>query len=269
MIGLDRKNRKSSFPIIKGDISKIPDFSNISSIIHLAAMADVQKCERFQHLCFETNVFGTRNILEIARKFDSKVLFSSTSHVYGNPSHLPVSEKDPKQPLSFYSFSKSSSEILCELYSKKYGLDVMVIRNFSVFGPNSPPYSVIYNIINQILKKDTIKIKNANAKRDFIYVSDVISAFDFLLKKKIKGFSIFNVGSGKSTSIENIAKKLIKISGKKIMIKKIEPSKSENNVSEIYANMTKLKQLGWSPKFSLDTGLQNTFNYFLKSLNSS
>lgn len=267
VIGIVRKNYKSDFPIQKCDILKIRDFYDVSCIVHLAAMVDVKKCERFPHQCFETNVYGTKNILDIARKFDSKVLFSSTGHIYGCPSHLPVSESDPRKPLSFYSYSKSSSEMLCELYSKKYGLDITIIRNFSVYGPTSPTYSVIYNIINKIINNKTIKISNFDIKRDFIYIDDVVSAFNLLLKKKIKGFSIFNVGSGKSISIENLAKKLIKISNKKISIIKTEQKNIEDDVPEIFAKTTKLQKLGWSPKFTLDEGLKKTYDYFLNFKN--
>jgi len=264
MIGISQNSKPVSglTHIRKVDIRRIQSIpKDVSCIVHLAAMTDVKKCQEKPAICFETNVLGTKNMLELARKADSKFIFSSTSHVYGIPSKLPVSEKDPLHPTSIYSASKACGERLCETYSRIYGMDVVVLRNFSTYGPNNPSYAVIHRVIKQILKGNKIKIGNLFPKRDFIYISDVISAFELVIKKDLKRFSTFNVGTGKNTSIENICKKLIQISGKKISIIK-RTMDLEYEVPNIFANISKINRLGWRPKVSLEDGLKTTFDWF-------
>jgi len=264
-VGVSRK--KSSKQILKNDIRKIRTIpKGISCIVHLAAMTDVKKCQENSKICMDININGTRNMLELARKTDSKFIFSSTSHVYGKPSKLPITEDQVVHPTSFYALSKACAELLCETYSRAYGLDIVILRNFSTYGPNNPSYSVTHTVIKQILEGKNIQIGNLHPKRDFIYISDVISAFQTAIKKDLKGFSIFNVGTGKSISIDNVCKKLITISGKKIKIKEKKNS-TINEVQNIYADNYKLKKLGWKPTVNLDSGLKKTYNWFEKQYN--
>jgi len=131
ILGLsDNLKKFDNIKQIKGDVKKI-SFNkipkNISCIIHLAALTDVRFCENNPTACFESNVSGTQNMLEIARKLNSKFIFLSTSHVYGKPKKLPILESHPRNPISFYATSKVLGEILCESYSKTYGMDISII----------------------------------------------------------------------------------------------------------------------------------------------
>src|SRR5438445_68708 len=115
-------------------------------------------------------------------------------------------------PSSIYAASKAAGELLCEAYLKSNGLDIIIVRPFSIYGPRSPPYLVTTKIITQIISGNKVRIGNTSPRRDFVYVSDVISAFELLINKNLKGFSKFNVGFGKSFSILDICRKLIEIS---------------------------------------------------------
>ena len=137
--------KKTNYTPIKKDITtlnsnEIP--GNLSGVIHLAAITDIGYCNKNPRKCFVTNVLGTQNALEVARKKDCKFVYVSTSHVYGRPVKLPISEDHPRNPTSIYAASKLAGEVSCEGYSRTYGMDVSIVRLFSVYGPNSPPYLV-------------------------------------------------------------------------------------------------------------------------------
>ena len=223
VIGVSKTRYNQKITQLKKDICKISylDFpEKINYIIHLAAITDPIYCQKNPKECFNVNVNGTQNILELARRKDSKIIFFSTSHVYGIPKKLPVKEGDPKHPNSIYSDSKLDAEIICESYSRTYGLDVSIVRLFSVYGPNSSSHLVVNSIINQLLKNKVIQLGNVNSRRDFIYVTDVIQAIKIILKT-IHGFNDYNVGTGKSYSILEICEILKKISKKNIPVKSL------------------------------------------------
>ena len=246
--------------INKLKVEDIPE--NISTIIHLAALTDVDFCQKNVSECFQTNVYGTQHILEIARKINANFIFLSTNHVYGIPKKLPIREDHPKNPESIYATSKLLSEILCQSYAKNYGINVSVIRLFSVYGPNSANHLVTSKIISQILNNSSIKLGNLFPKRDFIYIDDVIDAIKLVLTKTV-GYNEFNVGTGKSYSILELCKILKKISKSKNPIVSTKLKYRKNEIKNIYSNSNKIKKLGWNPKYTIENGLKTTFNWAL------
>jgi UDP-glucose 4-epimerase len=266
VIGLSTNTIKDqNYKQIKKDIRKVTlntFHEKIQNIVHLAAVTDVFYCQENPQTCFEINVNGTQNMLEIARKNDSKFLYLSTSHVYGIPKQLLINESHPTSPTSIYSASKIAGEILCESYAKSYGLDVSIIRLFSVYGPHSPQFLVISKIISQILNGNVVKMGNLKPKRDFLYVSDAISAIKLILKKS-HGFNIYNVGTGKSHSIQQICDMLKQISGKNLKIYSEKSQQRKNEINDVRADISKISSLGWKPKTDINSGLQQTYQYFL------
>ncbi len=270
VIGVSKTSHNQKITQLKKDICKISylDFpEKINYIIHLAAITDPIYCQKNPKECFNVNVNGTQNILELARRKDSKIIFFSTSHVYGIPKKLPVKEGDPKHPNSIYSDSKLDAEIICESYSRTYGLDVSIARLFSVYGPNSSSHLVVNSIINQLLKNKVIQLGNVNSRRDFIYVTDVIQAIKIILKT-IHGFNDYNVGTGKSYSILEICEILKKISKKNIPVKSIKSKIRKNDLSKIVCDPTKIQNLGWNPKIGISVGLQKMLEWYRNPTNT-
>lgn len=264
IIGLgNEKLKQVKFLQIKQDIRKL-NFkklpNKISSIIHLAAVSDVEFCQKNPAKCFDINFHGTQNLLEVARTRNIKFLFLSTSHVFGNPQYLPINEKHRKNPESIYAASKLGGEMLCELYSKTYNMNISIARLFSIYGPRSPPHLVTTKIISQLLTKNQIHLGNMHTKRDFLYVDDAINGIITILKK-IHGFNSYNIGSDKSYTISQICDNLTKIAGKKVKINEHKSSR-KNDVLEIVSDSKKLKRLGWKPKTKLNQGLELTYNWF-------
>ncbi|MGB6463777.1 MAG: GDP-mannose 4,6-dehydratase [Nitrosotalea sp.] len=246
-----------------GDIKKITSMpKDVTCIVHLAALTDLDYCQHYPKECFDTNVMGTQNMLEIARKHDSKFIFASTSQVFGIPKKLPISENAELHPSSTYAASKSAGELLCEAYSKSYGLDIIVVRAFSIYGPQSPPYLVTTKIIKQIINDNKVHIGNLSPKRDFLHVSDIVSAYELLIDKNLKGFLKFNVGYGKSFSIHDICRKLIRISKKNVVIESDKKLFRRSEIPNLVCDASSMKKLGWKPKVSLIEGLRLTFESF-------
>jgi len=259
--GLSKKLEKSKLNYITKDISKITskDLKNIFCVIHLAAITDPKICEDFPDQCIATNVLGTQKILEASRKNNCKVIYASTSHVYGIPKKIPISETASTSPTSIYAGSKLAGEILCESYHRQFNMDISIVRIFSVYGPKSNNHCVLPSIVKQIKNSNTIKLGNINSRRDFIFISDIIDAFKIILKN-IDGFNIYNVGTEKSYSIKEICQKFEKLYGKKIIIKSNSKQNRKFDAKNIICNATKLKKLGWKSKISLDEGLKKMIN---------
>jgi len=267
VIGISRKIFDSDIVNIKKDIRKINinDIpKNISCIIHLAGLTDVYYCQENSSKCFDVNVGGTQNMLEIAKQRKSKFIFISSSHIYGNPKKLPILETQKAKPISNYAYSKLNSEILCESYSKNYNLDVSIARIFSVYGPASPPHHVITKIIKNLINKEKIKLGNLFPKRDFIYIEDVVSAIEILVKKT-NGFNIYNIGTGNSSSISDLIEMLSKITNKTAKIETDISKIRKNEVKEIRSDISKMIKLGWKPKYDLNKGLKLTVKQILKN----
>ena len=205
---------------------------------------------------------ATQKILEIARKKNCSLIYPSTSHVYGIPRKLPIKETHTTNPTSVYSESKIAGERLCEMYSKSYGLNISILRLFSTYGPKNSEYKVESRIITQLLSNRTIKIGNLSPKRDFIYIDDVTRAFQTVIKN-LKNFNIYNVGSEKSYSIQEICNILKKLSGKKIPIITDKTKLRKNDTKNVVSDCSKIKKLGWKPKISISKGLELTLNWYI------
>ena len=265
VIGISRKIFDADIINIQKDIRKInikdiPE--DVNCIIHLAGLTDVYYCQENSSKCFDVNVGGTQNMLEIAKQRKSKFIFISSSHIYGNPKKLPILETQKAKPISNYAYSKLNSEILCESYSKNYNLDVSIARIFSVYGPASPPHHVITKIIKNLINKEKIKLGNLFPKRDFIYIQDVVSAIEILVKKT-NGFNIYNIGTGNSSSISDLIEMLSKITNKNAEIETDISKIRKNEVKEIRSDISKMIKLGWEPKYDLNKGLKLTVKQIL------
>ena len=270
LVGVSSKqSNEKNILRLKKDIRKLDTKDlprKIDCIVHLAALTDVNYCENHQKQCFGINLLGTQKMLEIARKLDSKFVFLSTSHVYGKPKKLPILEDHEKNPKSTYSISKHGAEVLCETYSKTYGMDVSIPRLFSVYGPKSPEHLVTTRIILQILKQKNVKLGSLSPKRDFIYISDAIDAISLLIKKT-RDFNTYNIGTGKSYSILNICNLLKKISGKTFTIKSVKTFLRKDEIQNIVSNPRKIMKLGWKPKISIEKGFEQTYDWYQSKLN--
>ncbi|BDQ31837.1 UDP-glucose 4-epimerase [Nitrosopumilus zosterae] len=203
---------------------------------------------------FYNNVIGTLNILEYCIKKNIKKMIFVSSYVYGNPKYSPIDEKHPILPHNAYTRSKYLAEQLCEFFAKNSDLNVIILRPFNIFGKTLPKGFLISNLLKSIKTNEKITIVNKNSRRDFLHVDDLT---DVILKIKDYDckFEIFNIGSGKSYSFNEIIEKIEKI--KKIKLNVQYEEDKENFIEDIVADISKLKnKIKWNPMISFDEGLQ-------------
>ena len=268
VIGVSNKGEKEKQGLIqiRKDIRKLDESQlprGISHIVHLAAITDISYCQQNPSECIDINVKGTQNMLEISRKINAKFLYVSTSHVYGTPIKLPIKENHPCNPSSIYASSKLAAEILCKSFAESYQMDLSIVRLFSIYGPHSPPHLVITKIIKYILSENEIRLGNLFPKRDFLYVKDAVNAIELILRKT-KGFTVYNVGSGKSYSIRQICNISNEINKINIPILSIKSKSRKKEIINVISDNKKLRKLGWNPRIEIREGLQKTFEWYKK-----
>ena len=178
-----------------------------------------------------------------------------SSYVYGIPVKLPVDESHPVTPSNPYAQSKYEAENLCKSYSEQYHLPITIVRPFNIFGIGQPDHFLIPKIISQALDASLARIDlmDLSPRRDYIYMDDLISAMIGLMQKKSAG--TFNVGSGYSLSVKEIAEKIMKAAGVK---KEIASSNDirPNEIPDVVAGISRIsKETGWSPKVSFEEGI--------------
>lgn len=235
-------------------------------IIHLAARAGVRASLNNPVLYTEVNVDGTLNLLDLAKKYNvKKIIFGSSSSVYGNTSHIPFREDDTNiQPISPYGVSKLSAEYYCEIYNKLFGIDIIALRFFTVYGPRQRPDMAIFKFAKCILEGKKIGVfGNSKTQRDYTFVSDIVDGIYTAISKKPKGnFEIYNLGNSHMVELSYLIKLLEKNIGKKAKIKRLP--EQTGDVRLTYANISKAKKdLNYNPKVSIEEGISK-FTKWLK-----
>lgn len=240
--------------------NKIKEFKDLDIIYHLAAVTFVPYSFENPRKTYEVNLLGTLNILELGRIVDVEKIITMSSYVYGPPQYLPIDENHPLNSNNPYTRSKLIMEQLCKEYSKDFGLNCVIFRPFNIYGIGQSDNFLIPSIIKQ-LNNGKILLKDPEPKRDFIYISDVISA---LIKavhiKENKNVNIFNIGYGKSYSVKEIVDKIIELSDKPVEVR-YTGERRKNEIMNTVADITKIKdKLGWKASFNINKGLSEVLN---------
>lgn len=256
---------KLNFHLIEGDVRKREvvkkAIRHVDYVFHLAAIVDVEFSVKNPLLVNEVNVNGTLNVLEESLRFDvDRFVYVSSCAVYGEPLKLPINEEHPTRPLSPYGVSKLAAEHYCRLFSELYGLKVICLRLFNVYGPRQKgdPHGGVISKSIERLKEGAAPIIFGDGKqtRDFIYISDIVEALMLTLKNERCVGEVFNIGSGKETSINELARSLIEIFNlKNIKPKHVKTKKGE--IARSCADISKAERiLGFKAKVKLEDGLR-------------
>jgi len=261
-----------NFKLINGDVRNFDLLEKVARdvdiIIHLAAQIHVDRSILEPRLTCDINVFGTLNILELARRYDiSKVIHTSSSEVYGSAQYVPMDEKHPLNPPHPYGASKVAADRLCNSYIQTYGMDVCVIRPFNTFGPKQKDTGyggVISIFVKRCLNgQPPIIYGDGMQTRDYTYIEDLISAYDLVLKYEKSLREPINIGTGKEIKILELANKVIELAGKRGKIKPVHVSPRPGEVRRLVADYSKAKKLlGWEPKYTLDGGLRKFIDWY-------
>lgn len=247
----------------KIDISNYEDLDSvigkIDGIFHQAALASVPQSFKEPEKYHKVNVIGTENIFKIGKKFNAKVVFASSSSVYGDQTTFPIKENANKKPLNPYGQTKLDDEILASKYAKE-GLRVIGLRYFNVFGiGQNPSYAgVIPQFIEKLTKhKSPIIEGDGNQIRSFTFIDDVVRANYLAFESDIDN-DFFNIATKKMTSIKELAGLLITMS--ELDLKPIHNKPRQGDIKKSYADISKAtKLLGWNPEINLENGLKKIF----------
>jgi UDP-glucuronate 4-epimerase len=232
-------------------------------VVHLAAKAGVRPSMDHIEEYYQTNVTGTVNILEKMRtKGVTRMLFASSSSIYGNNIKTPFSESDPvENPISPYASTKKSCELLCHVYCHLYGFDISCLRFFTVFGPRQRPDLAIHKFTRLIDQGKAIPFYgDGNTARDYTYVSDITDGIDCALGK-LKGYNIYNLGESRVVLLRDLIKVLEERLGKKAIldVKAMQPG----DALKTFADIEKAKmEIGYDPQFDLKTGIDHFVSWY-------
>ena len=224
---------------------------DIDGVFHQAALASVQDSFSKPKKYHDVNVNGTENILKLAKKNNFKVVYASSSSVYGNPEQIPIKESDNKNPINPYAETKLKKEELAIKYSKM-GVEVIGLRYFNVFGKGqSKEYAGVLKLFLEKIRDNLPPKINGDGTqfRDFVYVEDVVKANIMSMNSDVK-HEFFNVGTNTSITILDLAIMIIKFSG--LEIEPIFGPSLKGDVMKTVADITLIKEkIGWEPKMML------------------
>lgn len=230
--------------------------ANVDGVFHEAALASVPDSFRIPDEYHDVNVSGTENIFRLAKEYGFKVVYASSSSVYGNPIKMPITEDHPRNPINPYAQTKLDDEKLAQKYSER-GVSIIGLRYFNIFGERqSKEYAgVIKKFLNNIYEnKPPVINGDGTQTRDFVYVGDVVNANIAAMNSTTK-HAFINIGTGHSITILELAKMIIKESG--LVLSPIHRSALEGDIKESVADTSLAKELlRWTPKVTLNDWLK-------------
>jgi nucleoside-diphosphate-sugar epimerase len=268
---LNLKGNKS-FTFLEGDITNSSFLETIpvvpSVVIHIAAKAGVQPSLAQPLQYIHSNIQGTNHLLEWMKKKNiRKMLFASSSSVYGNNNRIPFSENDTQiLPVSPYAFTKRSCELLNHTYHHLYGFDIINLRFFTVYGPRQRPDLAIHKFTNAIHHRLPIKIfGNGDTQRDYTFIDDIIQgifhAYEYLLRHN-NLFDTFNLGNNQPISLAKLVELIEAIVGKPAIREYMPEQPGDMRIT--YASIEKAKKiLHYNPSTSIEDGLKIFYQWYL------
>ncbi len=263
------------FNLIRGDLTNKLIYNKINQeidyIFHLAAQAGVRYSINNASEVSYNNIISTVNVFEYALKIKNvqKIVYASSSSVYGNPIYTPCDEEHPKNPISPYAITKLCGEIYANYYYKEYELPITSLRFYTVYGPRGRPDMSISKFFSLMLKEKEITIYgNGEQLRDFTYISDIIDGLILACEKESSNGEIFNLGCSNPISVNELVNKMYKITNEEKNIKFIE--KQQGDVDITHSNITKARKLlNYNPKVEIDEGLMCQYKWHIKNISKA
>lgn len=257
-------------------IKDISDYEYIESVfqkeeftyvIHLAAMVSVVETIEKPIQSNRVNIDASINLLNLIKEYNSnikKVVFASSAAVYGKLEGLPKSVDSLIEPLSPYAIQKYASEQYTKIYNDLYNIPTVSLRFFNIYGPRQNPksdYSGVLSILNQrfLEKQKFTFFGDGEQTRDFVYINDLVQAFWLVLNSDEVNGEIFNVGTGRQTTLNEIFKVFQKNYNYSIPYEYEDERKGDIKYS--YADITKLEKIGYSPSYTINEGIREYLRY--------
>ena len=264
-------NRSPNFIFFEGDICDVSFLNSIlinetpDLVIHLAAKAGVRPSILNPSEYYNTNVIGTLNLLDAMKTVGcKKMIFGSSSSIYGNNKKVPFSEMDiVDNPISPYAATKKAGELLCHTYHHLYDFDIFCLRFFTVYGPRQRPDLAINKFTRYILEGKPLPFYgDGDTARDYTYIDDIIQGI-MCAVNKLNGYDVINLGESNTITLSKLVDVLETQIGKKAVLEKLPMQPGD--VEKTYADISKAKQvLGYNPTFSFEDGIKEFVTWFLQ-----
>jgi nucleoside-diphosphate-sugar epimerase len=256
---------KSNVRLLEEDLSRAelaPLLAGVDWVFHLAAQAGVRASWGRDFAVYAThNVLATQRLLEAARDAEvSRLVYASSSSVYGDTADLPMREESLPRPVSPYGVSKLAAEHLCWLYWRNYGLPTVSLRYFTVYGPRQRPDMAFHRFLKGALRGEEITLyDDGEQTRDFTFVSDVVAA-NLAAAERAEGGTVLNIGGGSEVSINHVLAMIERLSGRTLRVRRKERQKGD--VRHTAADCTRAHEaLGFRPAVALAEGLRRQWEW--------
>ena len=241
-----------------GDLRHLDQVYEADYLIHLAAITNAGYAERHPLDTYEVNLLGTVNLLNHVN-IRKRVLFPSTALVY-KASELPLNEDAETELSATYAQSKNLGEQVVKSLCGRMGVDYTIVRFFNVYGPGQLPLYIVAQVVRQIAEEHRVELRNGSVTRDMLFVDDCIDAVLKLVVTPAAANSIFNIGSGRNSSIMDIAKAGVDASGDQSVEIVDLKQNIEYSPTAIVANIGKVSAtIDWNPKTSLKEGMERVW----------
>lgn len=268
-LNLSGLTRNSHFHFYDADIrdgkkmDEIFSSGKIDVVIHLAAKAGVRPSIEDITTYYEVNVNGTICLLEVMKKHQvTKMLFASSSSVYGNNPKTPFSESDRvDDPISPYASTKKSGELLCHVYAHLYGFDITCLRFFTVFGPRQRPDLAIHKFTRLIDQGKPVPFfGDGSTARDYTFIEDIVNGISCAFNH-LQGYRIYNLGESRVINLNRMVEAIEKATGKNAILHKLPMQQGDVNIT--YADISKARaEIGYDPKYDFDTGIRKFTEWY-------
>ena len=264
----------ASIEIVRGDLrdssAMLQAMEGCEQVFHLGAVISISYSYAHPRDVIETNILGTLNVLEAARKTQpARLIHASSSEVYGTAQEVPMTERHPLRGQSPYAASKIGADKLVESFHRSFGVPTVIVRPFNTYGPRQSARAVIPTIIVQALAGEQIRLGSLHPRRDFAFVEDTARAFALAAEAPAAIGREIHLGTSQEIAIGELAEKIVRLIGRSVPIlsedERVRPATSE--VERLLADNTLARSvLGWQPTVSLEEGLERTVAWFQEHL---
>jgi GDP-4-dehydro-6-deoxy-D-mannose reductase len=237
-------------------------FPPVGAIVHLAGKQFVPDSWEDPAAVIRCNLLGTIGALTHARLHGARVVFLS-SYLYGDSATLPIPETAPVSATNPYALSKKFAEESCQFFSQHFGVPVVVLRPFNVYGAGQSDRFLIPSILKQVAARREIRVKDLEPKRDYVYVADVVRAIIAAIRHESR-FSVFNVGSGVSHSVRQLIDVVQQACGTRLPVQ-ADGDRRRDEVMDTVADISLASRvLGWTPQWTLSAGVADMSRSFAR-----
>src|SRR5689334_12378204 len=266
---------EANLEVVKGSVTDFEltrDVVNGAGVVFHEAARNIIVSTRNPREDYEVNIGGTLNVLLAARETGvPRTVYASSASVYGNPRYLPINEDDATNMLSPYAVSKFAGENYCKAFYESYGLSVAAVRYSNVYGtrqrPDNPYCGVIAKFFESAMNNEAPRIHgDGEQTRDFTYIDDVVEATMLAgISSKAEG-QVYNVGTGRETTINQLARTIIRISDANVEPTYID-RRDIDNIRRRVVNIEKIRrELRWVPSVIIEEGLRRTYQWLKESI---